>query len=678
MPDAIPAKYQDCDFAGWATRNDLRCSDGRTIRRDAFAHQDGAKVPLVWGHNHDSPNAVLGHGFLENRPEGVFFYGYFNDSEDAKRAKQDVMHRDVTSLSIWANQLKQSGGDVLHGSIKEVSLVLAGANMGAQITYPIIMHGDDPETLMDEAYIYSGEEYGLELNHADNTPEEKNKEEQKTMDNKEMTVQDVVDTMNDDQRNAMYYLIGKALEDAKGKTSDDGAKADNTDANDKHIEHADNDEKTVQDVIDSMTEEQRNVMYYLIGKALDDAKSEIKHSDNGGEVMNFNAFDAGAAKSGTYLSHDDEMNIIAVAKKYGKLSDALAAYAEENELAHADDDPAPVSGAASYPVGQNPAAVEGFFPEYHDVYPGAPQVVTNDQAWVKAVLNKVHKSPFSRIRTSYVDIRGIEALRARGYLKGKEKTLAGNYTVAKRVTDSQTVYVKSALNHDDVVDITDFDYIDYQYKIDRAQLELELAQAILIGDGRDDADADKINPEHIRPIWTDNDIYTIHKALDLSGTNGDYSGNFGDSYKYAQATEEAILDAKIDFKGTGTPDMFCTQAFFNKMMLAKDLNGRRLYANKGELTSALDVGNVYSVPEFVNKTRTANNKTYRLLAIIGNLADYALGQTKGGEIIHRTQFDIDFNQEKSLLETRVSGATTRLYSFIVIEEEVTTNPTTGG
>ena len=378
------------------------------------------------------------------------------------------------------------------------------------------------------------------------------------------------------------------------------------------------------------------------------------------------------AQAEPVLSHSDEMNIISVAKKYGKLSDALTAYAEENNLSH--DDLAPVSGATSYPSQGTPAGVDGLFPEYHDVYPGAPQLVYNDQAWVKAVLNKVHKSPFSRIRTSYVDIRNIEALRAKGYLKGKEKLLAGNYTVAKRVTDPQTVYVKSALNHDDVVDITDFDYVDYQYKIDRMELEKELAQGILIGDGRDDAAEDKINPQHIRPIWTDNDIYTIHKTIDLAGINGEYSGNFGDNYKYAEATIAAILDAKIDFKGTGTADMFCTQAFYNKLMLAKDLNGRRMYANKGELTSALDVANVYSVPEFANKTRTVGEgnaaKTYRLLAIIGNLADYALGQTKGGEIIHRTQFDIDFNQEKSLLETRVSGATTRLYSFIVIEEEV--------
>lgn len=669
MATELPEKYRGCDFCGWATRNDLRCSDGRTIRRDAFAHQDGAKVPLVWSHNHESPEAVLGHGYLENRPEGVFFYGYFNDSDDAQRAKLEVEHGDITSLSIWANQLKQKAGDVLHGSIKEVSLVLAGANMGAQITNPVIVHGDDAETLTDEAYIYVGKEYGLELVHADEDEDggkDMNEE-------KELTVQDVLDGMTEEQRTVVYYLITKAHEEAEGDKKDNEKLAH---ADDKKDETAD---KTVQDVIDSMTEEQRKVLYYLIGKAQEDALENVKHSDMEDNTMNFNAFDTTAtALSGAVLSHSDEMDIIAAAKKSGKLSDALAAYAEANELSHDDDTPAvtlaPVSGATSYPNGATPAQVEGFFPDYHDVYPGAPQLVVNDQAWVRAVLNKVHKSPFSRIRTSYVDIRDIEALRARGYLKGKEKLLAGNYTVAKRVTDPQTVYVKSALNHDDVIDITDFDYVDYQYKIDRMELERELAQAILIGDGRDDAAQDKINPEHIRPIWEDNDIYTIHKALDLSGVNGDYSGNFGDSYKYAQATEAAILDAKIDFKGTGTPDMFCTQAFFNKMMLAKDLNGRRLYANKGELTSALDVGGVYSVPEFANKTRTAGGKTYRLLAIIGNLADYALGQTKGGEIIHRTQFDIDFNQEKSLLETRVSGATTRLYSFIVIEEEVVTTP----
>ena len=677
-------KYTGYDFCGWATRNDLRCSDGRTIKRDAFAQQDGAKVPLVWGHNHDSPEAVLGHGFLENRPEGVFFYGYFNNSARAQEAKEGVEHGDITSLSIWANQLKQKGGDVLHGSIKEVSLVLAGANVGAQITYPIVVHGDNAEELMDEAYIYSGEEYSLELGHAD-----KEEEKKESMANeKEKTIQDVIDTMDEDQLNAMYYLIGRALEDGKSE-GEDADKVEHSDADSEDIlEHADEDDdetdadvddKTVQDVIDSMTEEQKDVMYYIVGKALEDAKSEIKHSDMEDETMNFNAFEGTVAQGGAFLSHSDEMEIIATAKKVGKLSDALAMFAEENNLAHddveaaTDTDPKAVSGFTSYASGSTPAGVDSLFPEYHDVYPGAPQIVTNDQAWVKAVLTKVHKSPFSRIRTSVNDIRGIEALRAKGYLKGKEKALAGNYTVAKRTTDPQTVYVKSALNRDDIIDITDFDYVDYQYKIDRMELELELARAILIGDGRDAAAEDKINPERIRPIWGDADLYTIYKTIDPTAEAND--PGFGTNYLYAQAVEEAVLDAKIDFKGSGNQDMFCTQAFYNKLILAKDLNGRRLYNNKNELTSALDVANVYNVPEFANKTRTVGEgssaKTYKLLAIIGNLADYAMGQTKGGEIIHRTQFDIDFNQEKSLLETRVSGATTKIYSFIVIEEEVT-------
>lgn len=678
------AKYSGYDFCGWATRNDLKCSDGRTIRRDAFAHQDGQKVPLVWGHNHDSPEAVLGHGFLENRPEGVFFYGYFNDSDLAQAAKRDVLHGDVTSLSIWANQLKQKAGDVLHGSIKEVSLVLAGANIGAQITYPVVIHGEDAETLMDEAYIYIGEDYGLELAHAD----EDKTEEKEGAENveKEKTIQDVLDTMDEDQMKVLSYLVAKAAEEGLGDDEDE-------DEEEEEIKHADDSEdddkeeddggkeRTIKDVLDTLNDEQMKVVQYLVGKAaeggLDDEEDEedddtVEHSE-GGNYMNFNAFE-GAARPAAYLSHSDEQDIIEVAKKYGSFKQALQAFAEDHELSH--DDLAATSGFGSYPNGDTPAAVDTLFPEYHDVRPGAPELVTNDQAWVKAVLTKVHKSPFSRIRTSQVDIRGIEEIRAKGYQKGKEKVLAGNYNVARRTTNPWTVYVKSALNRDDIVDITDFDYVDYQYKIDRMQLELELARAILIGDGRDAADADKINEECIRPIWTDNDIFTIHKVLDVSGTpNGTNTGaNFGANYLYAQGMEELLLNARIDYRGSGAMDMFCTQSFFNKMQLAKDLNGRRIYANKGELMSALDVNNIYNVPEFEGKTREVNGETYKLLAIVGNLSDYSMGQTKGGEIIHRTQFDIDFNQEKSLLETRVSGASTRIYSFIVIEEKVVANP----
>ncbi len=675
-------KYTGYDFCGWATRNDLRCSDGRTIRRDAFAHQDGQKVPLVWGHNHDSPEAVLGHGFLENRPEGVFFYGYFNDSDLAQSAKHDVQHGDITSLSIWANQLQQKAGDVLHGSIKEVSLVLAGANMGAQITYPVVAHGDDYETLMDEAYIYVGDDYGLELSHADDEPDGEPDEKP----DEDRTVRDVLNEMTDEQKKVVSFLVAQAAAEGLG----DGEEAPEENG-EEELSHADSEEedaeeddeegdsdmedneKTVQDVLDSMDEDQMAVLNYLVGKAAaegldDDADEEgeedFEHSE-GGYPMNFNAFDGAQVNPAAFLSHSDEQDIVAVAKKYGSLKQAIEAYAEENELSH--DDLKPASGFDSYPAtpGQG---VEALFPEWHDVRPGAPELVTNDQAWVKAVLGKVHKSPFSRIRTSQVDIREIEDIRAKGYLKGKEKVLAGNYTVAKRTTSPQTVYVRSALNHDDIVDITDFSYVDYQYTIDRMQLELELARAILFGDGRDAAAADKINPENIRNIYEDADLYTIVKVLDTSAPAND--PGFGENYRYAEATEDAILDAKIDYRGSGNMDMFCTQQFFNKLQLAKDLNGRRLYSNKSELTTALDVNNVYAVSEMANKTRVRNGKTYRLLAIIGNLNDYAMGSTKGGEIVHRTQFDIDFNQEKSLLETRASGATTRIYSFIVLEEEV--------
>lgn len=644
------AKYTGYDFCGWATRNDLRCSDGRTIRRDAFAHQDGAKVPLVWGHNHDSPDAVLGHGYLENRPEGVFFYGYFNDSDLAQAAKRDVEHGDITSLSIWANQLQQKAGDVLHGSIKEVSLVLAGANMGAQITSPIVAHGDGFETLEDEAYIYVGEEYGLELAHSDDTSDASEETEDE-------------------------YDYRLSHDDLTSDEDDYDYRLSHSD-NDSEEEPIMDDNKSVQDVLDTMDEDQLTVVSYLVAQAaaegIDD--EDIEHSE-GGYPMNFNAFEGTAPAAGAYLSHSDEEAIITVAKQYGSLKEAMKAYAEENNLQH--DGLASVSGFGSYPVNGDPAAVDALFPEWHDVRPGAPEIVTNDQEWVKVVLNKVHRSPFSRIRTSQVDLRTIEGIRAKGYQKGKEKTLAANYTVAKRTTEPQTIYAKSALNRDDVVDITDFDYVDYQYKIDRMQLEKELAQAILIGDGRDAASDDKISEEHIRPIWTDNGIFTIKKTISVEAANND--PGFGANYLYAQAVEEAILDAKIDYRGSGNMDMFCSQRFFNKIQLAKDLNGRRLYANKGELTSALDVNGVYNVPEFENLTRSvtttvegvSTTKTYRLLAIIGNLNDYNLGATKGGEITHFTDFDIDFNQLKSLIETRVSGANTRIYSFIVLEEEVT-------
>lgn len=649
------SKYDDCDFRGWATRNDVLCSDGRTIRQDAFREDDGKKVPLIWGHQHDSPEAVLGHGFLESRPEGVYFYGYLNDTPMAKYSKEAIKHGDITSLSIWANQLIQKGGDVLHGSIKEVSLVLAGANRKACIEYPVLAHGDDTEEDMTEAYIWMGDEFTLA--HSDK-------------DDDEMSLDDIRDE-----------LKGTEDKTPEEKSDDQNAseKKEKTEMDEKKTESG----KTIGEILDGLNDEQKMAVATVIGyvkqektngkDADSDEKEEkedaVEHSE-GGNTMQYNAFETPEMNNAAYLSHADEEQIIANAKKLGTLKGAIDTYAEENSLSH--DGLAPVSGFTSYPSGQTPAGVDALFPEWHDVRPGAPELVTNDQAWVKAVLNKVHRSPFSRIRTSQVDLREIEGIRAKGYQKGKEKTLADNYTVAKRTTEPQTIYAKSALNRDDVVDITDFDYVDYQYKIDRMQLEKELARAILIGDGRDAASDDKINEERIRPIWTDNQIFTIRKVV--SATAAENDPGFGANYVYAQAVEETILDAMIDYRGSGNMDMFCTQRFFNKIQLAKDLNGRRLYKDKGEVISTLGVNAVYNVPEFENLTRTVGEgssaKTYRLLAIIGNLNDYNLGATKGGEITHFTDFDIDFNQLKSLIETRVSGANTRLFSFIVLEEEV--------
>ena len=608
------------DFSGWATKNNLRCSDGRTIRKDAFKENDGQTVPLVWQHQHGDPTNVLGHALLENREEGVYTYCTFNDTEKGQHAKALVEHGDVVALSIYANQLQQRGGDVLHGAIKEVSLVLAGANPGALIDYPMLAHSDDDgfDVIEDEATIFTGEP--ISLAHADDEAKE-------TDEMADKTIKEIFDTLNEEQKTAVYAVIGMAID------------GDKKDADDK-VEHSDID---------------------------DEGDTEMKH----------NVFDASTAPAGNYLSHSDEEKILIAAKKGGSFRNAFEQYMEDNSLQH-DDDPVPpaaVSGFTSYPSGATPAGVDALFPEWHDVRPGAPELVTDELTWVDVVLRKVHKSPFSRIRTSHVDIRAIDDLRARGYVKGTKKEIVGNYAVVRRTTDPQTVYVKSALNRDDIVDITDFDYVAYQYNIDKLELNEELATAILIGDGRADGADGKIEPTHIRPIWGDDALYTIYKDLgedtEMNGT--DTQANFGANYILAESAIAAILDAKITFRGTGTPDMYCTQQFINKMLLAKDMNGRRIYANKNELATALGVGGIYPVSKLAGKTRTsgkgASAKTMVLDAILVNLADYAMGSTKGGQITHFNQFDIDFNQEKSLLETRVSGANTRIYSAIVLEHE---------
>lgn len=606
------------DFCGWATRNNVRCSDGRIIMRDAFADCDGKTVPLVWNHRHDDPYNVLGHALLENREDGVYAYCKFNDTDLGKNTKLQVEHGDLTSLSIYANKLKQNGPNVIHGAIRELSLVLAGANPKAFIEN-VIKHGDEME---EEAVIYWGED--LQLAHTDDSD------------------------YSDDLAHA------------------DNKKEDDPVADDKKPESTD--DKTVADVIDSMTEEQKTVMYAMVGAALESESDDSDDDDNskgGNDKMKHNVFDNDETTDDTILSHSAQEEIIEIAKKAGSFQDALGYYAEENDLKH----DAIASGFAQ----EN---IHTLFPEYHDVRSGAPELITTDQGWISTVMNKVHKTPFSRIRTGQVDIRNIEALRANGYDKGKFKKLSGNYNLVRRTTDPQTVYVKSALHRDDIIDITDFDIVSYQYNIDKMMLNEELATAILLGDGRDGGDEDKIQEDKIRPIWTDDELYTIHAKLDLEKAKAELQGtgtgtSFGENYITAEAMINTVLYAREKYKGSGTPDMFITPHMLNVMLLARDMNGRRIYSSKAELASALNVGAIHTVEQFEGKKRTdSNSKTQELIAMIVNLADYSLGSTKGGQVSHFTQFDIDFNQQKSLLETRLSGALTRCWSAIAIEKQL--------
>lgn len=602
------------DFSGYATRNDLLCEDGRTIRKDAFKDNDGATVPLIWNHNHKDSQAVLGHALLKNRKDGVYAYCTFNDTEEGKHAKQLVHNGDVRSLSIYANKLKQVGGDVIHGSIKELSLVLAGANPGAYIDF-VMAHGED-------------EDDGLWANYDENALVIYHSSEENKMNKEELDQQ-------------------KRREDNNDKK-----------------------EKTIREVFNELTGEQQEVVYALIGMALEDANKNENDDEEGDGNMKHNVFDNDERKQ-DYLSHSAQEDIIKLAKssQVGSLQTALEIYADSNELQH---------DALSGGFAQNGTGnVTMLFPEYQEVRPGAPELITNDQDWISVVMSKVHKSPISRIRTSQVDIRKINDLRAKGYKKGKEKSLAGNFKLVRRTTDPQTVYVKNALHRDDIIDITDFDYVKYLYDVDRIMLNEELATAMMLGDGRDEGAEDKIASDKIRPIWTDDDLYTIHVDLDIDKAKKELQGtgtgvSFGENYIYAEAIINTVLHARENYKGSGTPDFFVTPHMLNVMLLARDMNGRRIYSSKAELASALNVGDIYTAEQFEGKTRTTtDSKKKKILGIIVNLVDYSLGATKGGEVTHFTQFDIDFNQEKSLLETRCSGALTRVYSAIAIEEDVT-------
>ena len=603
------------DFSGWATKANLKCSDGRIIRQDAFKDNDGQKVPLVRNHKHDDTTQVLGHALLENRDGGVYAYCKFNETESGKTAKELVKHGDVDKLSIYANQLKQQGPNVIHGNIREVSLVLAGANPGALIE-DVMMHSADGDYILeDECIIHTGDYFEVsDENAIEHSSEDEKKDE---------------------------------LEHAEDKTMDENKK---------------DGEKTVKDVIDTMNEEQQTVMYALIADAMEGNfnNDEDKDDEGGNEDMKHNVFEKEANKNTNVLSHADEATIIDMAKapSVGSLQHAMEIYAEENSLQHGIDQ------------------IEQLFPEYKDVKPGAPELLERDQTWVGVVMNKAHKSPISRIRTRQADARAAE-LRAKGYKKGNQKTLSANIKLLSRTTDPQTVYRKDELHRDDILDITDFDVVSYQYGIMRRNLEEDIAMAILIGDGRDDVDPDKISEDHIRSIWHDDELYTIHADVDIAAARAELQGtdtnkHFGDNYIYAEAIITAALYARERYKGSGSLDFFCTPHLLNVMLLARDLNGRRIYDSKSDLAAALNVNAIYTVEQFEGKTRTAGeDQTKKLLGLFVNMADYQIGSTKGGEITRFNQFDIDFNKEKYLLETRLSGALTKVYSAIALEEPVT-------
>lgn len=589
----------DYDFSGWATRANIKCSDGRTILKDAFKGNDGLTVPLVWNHQHTEVDNVLGHALLENRDDGVYTYCKFNDTEAGQNAKTLVEHGDITHLSIYANQLKQdSKGGVIHGAIREVSLVLAGANPGACID-SVIKHDEESE---EEAVIYTEE--NISIYHADDNPEE-DKESEKKDTSKEKTVAEVLNTLNEEQKNVVFGMIGSVLDS-------------------------------------------------------NESDEENENSKGGKEEMKHNLFDKEEQNSVNVLSHSDMSEILKTAKSnsVGSLRDAISIYVEKNDnLKHSFE------------------SIDALFPDYRDVQPGAPELVTRDQDWVNVVMNGVTKSPFSRIRTRQADATGND-LRGLGYQKTKQKKLEGNIKLLKRTTDPQTVYRKDALHRDDIIDITDFDVVDYQFAVMKQNLNEEIARAILIGDGRDDGSDDKISEDHIRSIWHDDDLYAIHYDVDLTTAKNELQGtntsaNFGDNYIYAEAVVTAALYSREKYKGSGNLDFYCTPHLLNVMLLARDLNGRRIYESKTDLAAALNVKAIHTVEQFEGLIRKDDDQNqHKLLGIFVNLKDYNVGATKGGEITKFSDFDIDFNQEKYLIETRLSGALTRVYSAIVLEEPI--------
>lgn len=572
------------DFSGWATKNNIKCSDGRTILRDAFKHNDGQTVPLVWNHQHNESANVLGHAVLENREEGVYAYCTFNDTEAGKNAKLLVEHGDVTALSIYANQLKQNGSNVMHGTIREVSLVLAGANPGAFID-SIIRHGEFCE---DEAVIYTGE--NLSLEHADQKPSDKE---------------------------------DKAGEDDKGDGKVEGNK-----------------EKTIKDVVDSMSEEQKNVLYALVGQALEGkemAQSAIEENNNiedGGEQeMKHNVFEGRETDKKDVLSHDAMETIFKDAKRYGSL--------KESFLAHADQ----------YGIKD----IEWLFPDAKNVNM-PPDFIKRDDSYVQKVMRGVHHVPFSRIKSMHADITADQA-RAKGYIKGKLKK-EEVFTLLKRTTSPTTIYKKQKLDRDDVIDITDFDVVAWLKMEMRMMLDEEIARAILVGDGRLSSDDDKINEMCIRPIATDADLYCVKAKVSVAAA--------ATEDEIAKAFIRTVIKSRKEYKGSGSPTLFTTEDILTNCLLLEDKNGRIIYDTVEKLATALRVKEIVTVEVMEGAKTKVEEQEKPLMALMVNLVDYYVGADKGGAVNMFDDFDIDYNQQKYLMETRCSGALVKPFSAIAV------------
>ncbi len=600
------------DFCGWATRNNIRCSDGRTIRMDAFKENDGKIVPLVWNHKHDDGFNVLGHALLENRSDGVYAYCTFNDTDQGRNAKALVDHGDVSALSIYANQLKQKGGDVIHGMIREVSLVLAGANPGAKIE-TVVMHSDEDDS--EELYVIC--EYADELEHSDADSEEnieteeensmnKNEEVIEHAEEKEETVQDVIDTMNDKQKKVLYALVGAAM---SGEENDDEEENDEEDAEVKH------------NVFDNETETNENVLSHSdVQKIIGDAKRRS------GSLKA--AFEDAGIESIDYLQHDDEPSY-----KYGV------------------QNPYGIMGKSA---DANSLGVDALFPDARN-YTATPQWISRNMEWVSKFLNAASHSPFSRVKTMFADITEDEA-RARGYIKGTMKK-EEVFSLLKRVTEPTTIYKKQKMDRDDVIDITDFDVIAWIKAEMRVMLNEEIARAALIGDGRVSGTDGKIDETHIRPIYTDTDFFTIKTTVTAGA----------DDNATAKNIIKAAVRSRKNYKGSGNPTLFTTEDTLTDMLMIEDTTGRVIYDTKEKLCNALRVSDIVTVELMENVSRTVSDTTKNLIGIIVNPRDYNFGADKGGAISMFDDFDIDYNQMKYLIETRCSGALVRPYSAIVLE-----------